>query len=94
MFTYILDVSVKRGYISKKYKRVAEKGYQGVLGKVSTDANGFTHIADICEGTNVGDLEYYFHRQRNTDDFHGLGAFLLMNEEWNTSLTSMKVTAH
>jgi unsaturated rhamnogalacturonyl hydrolase len=87
MYTYILDVSVKRGYISKKYKAVAEKGYKGVLSKVSTDANGFTHIADICEGTNVGDLNYYFNRKRTTNDFHGLGAFLLMNEEWNTSLT-------
>jgi unsaturated rhamnogalacturonyl hydrolase len=92
MFTYILDVSVKRGYISKKYKVVAEKGYKGVLSKVSTDANGLTNISDICEGTNVGDLDYYFNRKRNTNDFHGLGAFLLMNEEWNTSLTSMQVT--
>jgi unsaturated rhamnogalacturonyl hydrolase len=92
MFTYILDVSVKRGYISRKYKRVAEKGYKGVLSKVSTDADGLTNISDICEGTNVGDLNYYFNRKRNTNDFHGLGAFLLMNEEWNTSLTSMQVT--
>jgi unsaturated rhamnogalacturonyl hydrolase len=92
MFTYILDVSVKRGYISKKYKRIAEKGYRGVLSKVSTRADGSTDIADICEGTNVSDLNYYFNRRRNTDDFHGLGAFLLMNEEWNTSLTSMQVT--
>jgi len=92
MYTYILDVSVKRGYINKKYKRVAENGYKGVLSKVSTDADGLTHISDICEGTNVGDLNYYFTRKRNTDDFHGLGAFLLMNEEWTTSLTSMHVT--
>ncbi len=36
---------------------------------------------DICEGTNVGDLAFYLARKRNTDDFHGLGAFLIMNEE-------------
>ena len=93
MYTYVLDVSVKRGYINKKYKKIAEKGYKGILSKVSIDSRGLAHISDICEGTNVGDLNYYLNRKRNMDDFHGLGAFLLMNEEWNTSLTSMKVTA-
>jgi unsaturated rhamnogalacturonyl hydrolase len=93
MFTYILDVSVKRGYIRKSYKQVAEKGYKGVLSQVSKNPDGLTDITGICEGTNVGDLAYYFHRKQNTNDFHGLGAFLLMNEEWNTSLTSMRVTA-
>ena len=91
MYTYILDVSVKRGYINKKYKKVAEKGHQGVLSKISIGTDGLANLSDICEGTNVGDLNYYFNRKRNTNDFHGLGAFLLMNEEWNTSLTPTRV---
>jgi hypothetical protein len=40
-----------------------------------------TNLTDICEGTNVGDLAFYLARKRNTNDFHGLGAFLIMNEE-------------
>jgi len=40
-----------------------------------------TSLIDISEGTNVGDLAYYFARKRNENDFHGLGAFLIMNEE-------------
>jgi unsaturated rhamnogalacturonyl hydrolase len=59
---------------------VARKGYQGVLTKLSMGADGLTNLIDISEGTNVGDLAYYFGRKRNENDFHGLGAFLIMNE--------------
>jgi unsaturated rhamnogalacturonyl hydrolase len=89
MFTYIIDVAVKRGYVSRKYKAVAEKGYHGVLSRISVGPDGLTNLTGICEGTNVGDLSFYFNRKRNTNDFHGLGAFLLMNEEWNTSVSNM-----
>lgn len=87
MFTYIIDVAAKRGYVSKKYHSVAAKGYRGVLSRLSIGPNGLTNIREICEGTNVGNLQYYLHRPRRTNDFHGLGAFLIMNEEWNTSAT-------
>jgi unsaturated rhamnogalacturonyl hydrolase len=90
MFVYILDVAVKRGYIEKKYKEVARKGYQGVLSRISVGADGLTDLEGICIGTNVGDLKWYLDRPRKTNDFHGLGAFVLMNEEWNTSVSNLK----
>lgn len=90
MYTYIIDIAVKRGYVSRKYKKIAEKGYKGVLSRISLGSDGLTNLTTIGEGTNVGDLAYYFGRQRNTNDFHGLGAFLLMNEEWNTSVSNLK----
>lgn len=90
MFTYIFDVAIKRGYISKRYRPVAERGYKGVLSRISLGADGLTNLEGICIGTNVGDLAWYLARPRATSDFHGLGAFLLMNEEWNTSVASMK----
>jgi unsaturated rhamnogalacturonyl hydrolase len=64
--------------------KTAKKGYEGVLTKISLDADGMTNITDICEGTNVADIAYYFARKRNTNDFHGLGAFLIMNEHMTT----------
>ena len=82
MYTYVIAMAVDRGYVSKSYRRVAERGYAGVLTKLSLDQNGDTNIVDICEGTNVADLAYYFARKRNTNDFHGLGAFLIMNEKF------------
>jgi len=80
MYTYTISMAVKRGYVEKSYQRAADKGYQGVLTKISLGADGLTNITDICEGTNVADLAYYLARKRNTNDFHGLGAFLIMNE--------------
>ena len=82
MYTYVIAMAVDRGYVAKSYLDVAKKGYAGVLTKLSLDADGQTNITDICEGTNVADLAYYLARKRNTNDFHGLGAFLIMNEKF------------
>jgi len=81
MYSYMMWIGVKRGYLSKHYLDVAMKGYRGVLTKLSVGADGLANLIDICEGTNVSDLAYYFARKRNINDFHGLGAFLIMNEE-------------
>ena len=84
MYTYTISMAVKRGYADKRYMRAASKGYKGVLRKISLDTDGMTNLTDICEGTNVADIAYYFGRKRNVNDFHGLGAFLIMNEHMTT----------
>src|SRR6266850_1162482 len=81
MYTYVTSMAVKRGYVAKRYQKTAEKGYSGVLSRISLGSDGLTNLTDICEGTNVADLAYYFARKRNENDFHGLGAFLIMNEQ-------------
>ena len=81
MYSYMIWMGVKRGYLAKRYQAAAQRGYRGVLTKLSKDADGMTNLIDICEGTNVSDLAYYLARKRNVNDFHGLGAFLIMNEE-------------
>lgn len=85
MYTYTLSRAIERGYISKRYATTMNKGYKGVLTQVTRDDQGFAHIANICGGTNVGDLQFYLDRPRNTDDFHGIGAFLIMNEQLRKS---------
>lgn len=83
MYTYVTAMAVDRGYVEKKYRNVVQKGYAGVLTKISMGReDGQTYLSDICEGTNVADLAYYFARKRNVNDFHGLGAFLIMNEKF------------
>jgi unsaturated rhamnogalacturonyl hydrolase len=81
MYTFAISRAVQHGYLPKSYAKVAQKGYAGVLSKISIGSDGLTNISDICEGTNVADLAYYFARKRNVNDFHGLGAFLIMNEQ-------------
>ena len=82
MYTFVTAMAVDRGYVEKKYLGTVNRGYAGVLTKISLDKDGQTNITDICEGTNVADLAYYFARKRNTNDFHGLGAFLILNEKF------------
>ena len=93
MYSYMMWMGVKRGYLPKRYEAVAQKGYRGVLTKLSMDADGMTNLVDICEGTNVSDLTYYFARKRNVNDFHGLGAFLIMNEELGAASIGYKPKA-
>jgi unsaturated rhamnogalacturonyl hydrolase len=81
MYVYTIAKAVEHRYIAKGFFSTACKGYEGVLSQLSLDAAGEAHIANICDGTNVGDLNYYLQRQRKADDFHGLGAFLIMNEQ-------------
>jgi unsaturated rhamnogalacturonyl hydrolase len=78
MYTYTIDVAVQRGYVSAGYQANADRGYRGVLGRISLGGDGRTNISI---GTNVGDYAYYVGRTRATNDFHGLGAFLIMNEQ-------------
>jgi unsaturated rhamnogalacturonyl hydrolase len=81
MHTYVVSRAVEQGYVPPGYADVSAKGFQGVLQKVSLDEKG-GHVADICKGTNVqDDAPHYYARPRATDDYHGLGAFLIMYEQ-------------
>ncbi|WP_433440670.1 glycoside hydrolase family 88 protein [Nonomuraea sp. CA-141351] len=82
MYTYTISRAVERGYVDASYNVYAQRGYQGVLAQVSLGSDGRTNIAGISEGTNADDsLAYYFGRARPVNDLHGLGAFLIMNEQ-------------
>lgn len=85
MYTYAMWMGVKRGYLPGRFRDAALKGYQGVLTQISLDKDGLTNLTNISEGTNVSDINYYFARKRNANDFHGIGAFLIMNEQLRTS---------
>jgi unsaturated rhamnogalacturonyl hydrolase len=81
MYAFAISRAIQRGYVSPSYHRMARNGYVGVLDRMSLDGNGLTSLAEICIGTNVGDLPFYYARPREVNDFHGLGAFLIMNEQ-------------
>ena len=81
MYTYTLSKAMERGYIGHNYRNTMRRGYAGVLTQLSRDPDGSVHIHNICDGTNVSDLAYYLARPRKSDDLHGLGAFLIMNEQ-------------
>ncbi|MEV0481491.1 glycoside hydrolase family 88 protein [Streptomyces sp. NPDC050508] len=81
MFTYALSRGAQQGYLDRHFADVARRGYEGVLAELSVGTDGRTDLTDISIGTNVGDYAYYVARTRAVNDFHGLGAFLIMNEQ-------------
>jgi unsaturated rhamnogalacturonyl hydrolase len=80
MYTFTIARSVLRGYVGRFDAANAFKGYRGVLDRISLGPDGLTNLTEICIGTNVGDAAFYFARPRATNDLHGLGSFLIMNE--------------
>jgi unsaturated rhamnogalacturonyl hydrolase len=53
MFVYALKVAVDRGYLDASYLAVANKGWQGLQAKVTTDSGGLPTITDAVEGLSV-----------------------------------------
>jgi len=81
LYTYVLSRAIQRGYIGREYQPVVDRGYAGVRDRVSVADDGTTQITVIGTGTSVGDAAYYLARPRATNDFHGIGAFLYLNEQ-------------
>lgn len=81
MYTFTIARAVQRGWIDASFQSVADRGHAGVLTRISFDDDGLTRLTDIVVGTNVGEYQYYIDRPRQTNDFHGLGAFLIMHEQ-------------
>ena len=85
MLAYTVSRAVQRGYVAATYAEVVSKAYAGVMQKVTLGGDGLTNITDISVGTGVGNLAYYYGRGRATNDFHGLGAVLIMLEQFRRS---------
>ncbi|KAL2210839.1 putative di-trans,poly-cis-decaprenylcistransferase [Sarocladium strictum] len=84
MFTYTADIALKQGWLKDKwgkYRKMVKRGLAGVLDQVRKNDEGLTDVFEIVVGTNVGNLTHYYNRPRKTNDLHGLGAVLLMNEQ-------------
>ncbi len=81
MYAYTISRAVQRGHLDRAYLPVAAKGYRGVLERTSVGSDGRAQVSGIVVGTNVGNERYYLDRHRAVNDFHGLGAFLIMNEQ-------------
>jgi len=78
MFVYTVAHAVNKGWINRSYITIAQNGWEGLGRKVTADGQ----LQDICIGTNIAeDIRFYYTRPRETNDTHGLGAFLLAGTE-------------
>lgn len=83
MFVYALSRGVELGLLPEHYRTVAAAGYQGVLSQISLGTDGRANIRNTCTGAVPTNLAGYIARPRATNDWHGIGAFLLMYEQVN-----------
>lgn len=78
MFTYTVAKAVDEGWIDQGYMRIAKDGWRGLENEVTPDGE----LMDVCIGTGIQDnIQFYYTRPRETNDTHGLGAFLLAGSE-------------
>jgi unsaturated rhamnogalacturonyl hydrolase len=85
MFVYALARSVNKGYISPAYQTAVQKGYAGLLKEfVVKDAEGRTHFTKTVAVGGLGGspnrngtYAYYMSEPIRSDDFKGIGPFML-----------------
>lgn len=85
LFVGAICKAVRNGFLEKESLGIAEKGYKGIIDRVSYSYDGII-IDNICVGTGVGNYDHYCARPRTENDLHGMGAFLLMCTEVSKTL--------
>ncbi len=82
MFVYALKVAVNRGYLDSSYLAVANKGWQGLQTKVTTDSGGLPTITDAVQGVSVNsNYAAYINQTTLSNSSHGLCGILLAASE-------------
>ncbi|WP_036188610.1 glycoside hydrolase family 88/105 protein [Marinimicrobium agarilyticum] len=85
MFVYAMAKGVQEGYLPKRYRAIAEKGFDGLIKElVEVEASGEVHLTQICGSAGLGNepyrpgtFEYYIGEAVRVDDPHGVGPFIL-----------------
>ncbi|MDW8852769.1 glycoside hydrolase family 88 protein [Flavobacterium sp. MMLR14_040] len=85
MFVYAFAKGTNKGYLPAKYKKLAEKGFDGIVKNlIKVDEDGEIHITQVCASAGLGgnpyrdgSYEYYIKEKIKTDNSHGLGPFIL-----------------
>ena len=81
MFLYAMERAIQKGLLAESYRTNVERGYMGILTQISEGPNNMVYLKNTSAGTGASsDINYYFNRPKNTNDNHGLGSFLIMNE--------------
>lgn len=91
MFVYTLAKGTNKGYLPKKYKNNAIKGYQGILDEfIQVDENGIVNLTKCCSVAGLGgkpyrdgSYDYYINEPIRANDPKGTGPFILASLELN-----------
>jgi unsaturated rhamnogalacturonyl hydrolase len=97
MIIYALAKAVRKGYLAKEYLATAQQAFQGLVDNlVEIAANGRVNLKQICEVAGLGtppyavpaisyrdgSFSYYISEPVVTNDFKGVGPFILAAAEF------------
>ena len=90
MFAYALAKAARLGYIDARYRQIAERGFDGLLANlVRENADGTVSLTNIVQVSGLGgsarkdgsprdgSFHYYVTEPVVTDDYKGVGPFIL-----------------
>jgi len=89
MFVYAFAKGARMGYLAPTYRRLAERGFDGMLKTfVTVDPGGLVSINGICKVAGLGgnpprdgSYAYYVSEPVVSNDYKGVGAFILAANE-------------
>ena len=94
MFVYALAKAARLGYIDSRYRAIAARGFDGIVGNlVKTAPDGMVSLTSICQvaglGGNLrkdgsyrdGSFAYYISEPVVADDYKGVGPFIMAAQE-------------
>lgn len=93
MFVYGLAKSIRKGYISKKHTKALEKAYAGLIKEFVSDAgNDRIDLHKVVAVSGLGgeknyrdgSFEYYMSEPVVTNDYKGVGPFMMADSEMET----------
>ena len=92
MYVYAFCKGVRLGLLPSSYRALAERGYQGILERmIRVDEQGLVNLEHICGACGLGGVpyrdgtyEYYVWEKVVTNDYKGVGSFVLASLEMET----------
>jgi unsaturated rhamnogalacturonyl hydrolase len=89
MFVYALAKGVRNGYLDPAYSHVARRGYEGILSHfIEVEPGGMVNMHRIVSVGGLGgrqmrdgSFEYYMSEPIVTNDFKGVGPFIMASVE-------------
>ena len=84
MFVLSIARGMTNGWLEKKYRSSAERGWEGIQQRIAEDGT----VGGICQGTGIGDSkEFYMKRKTPKHDPRGLGAVITAGIEMQNMLS-------
>lgn len=85
MFVYAFAKGVNKGYLPRRFKKLANKGFDGIIKEfVTVSPDGEVHLSQISASIGLGgnpfrdgSNAYYVNAKKSTDNSIGVGAFIM-----------------